>query len=251
MSEHHAGVKINSFGLPTPMVELDIAYAHQGVPLQQEYPWTQLFQQDWNAVLAVLDECDPGARQRPPTNGTQSNGLLFGLAFTASVGRTAPVFVEIGTMGGGSLRVLCAVAKRTGGHVYSIDPDEDYVRANTIPALEREGFAPYWTYIPGKSQDIEPRTADFLYVDGDHDYPAVCSDMARHAAAVRIGGVVLLDDVGAAFLGKLRWVVERWRDLQPLMVGPWAFWRHHPAFVDLYRADRSAGETVQWDLRLC
>jgi hypothetical protein len=148
------------------------------------------FHIDWHTLLTENERVDPGCTARPPTNGTVSFGVLHGLAMTAAVGlNRPPVFVEIGTFGGGSLRVLCRVAQLTGGHVYSMDPDEAYVRRGTIPALEREGWAPYWTYLPGCSEDIAPMEADLLYVDGDHSYPAVCSDLARHGMAVREGGI--------------------------------------------------------------
>lgn len=127
--------------------------------------------------------------------------------------------VEIGVQTGISTRALLAATVHTGGHLFSCDPDPQVLPA-ILPLIRQLGCEDRWHFEEKRSQDVEPRPSDFLYVDGCHDYDCVESDMARHGVMVRDGGLVVLDDYYHWFPGKTKWVDERWSVLQPVLVGP-------------------------------
>lgn len=147
-------------------------------------------------------------------------GVLFGLAAQAK----PKTIVEIGTQFGLSTRMWLAVPEVEAVHSMDIDP-ECATRVKD----------PRWTFHLGKSQDLEPVPCDLLYVDGDHSYEAVCSDMARHGAAVRTDGLVILDDYHPRWPGKMKWVDERWDILQPVVIGPTAVFRVTPTKRNYFR----------------
>ncbi len=143
------------------------------------------------------------------------SSVLFGLA----VVQQPKTVVEIGTQLGFSSRVWLAATEEIQGEVHSIDVDPDCAK------LE---LGPRWHFHLGKSQEIESIDCDLLYVDGDHSYEAVCSDMARHGVKVRNGGLVVLDDYYASWPGKMRWVDERAFVLDPIIIGPTAVFKMTP-----------------------
>ncbi len=111
--------------------------------------------------------------------------------------------------------------------VHSIDVDPE-AGAKTSSVVAAMGYADRWIFTLGRSQDVQPIECDLLYVDGDHSYAAVCSDMARHGTKVRDGGLVVLDDYHWTWPGKVRWVNERWKELDPFVIGPVAVIRVTP-----------------------
>ena len=142
-------------------------------------------------------------------------GLLFGMALSAN----AQSIVEIGVQNGLSTRMLCLAAQQNGGYLVSCDTDPKCGEGELKEDLLRLDLLPYWTFHAMPSQEMPViENSDFLYVDGDHGYEAVCADMARHGKAVRDGGLVVLDDYG--FPGKKQWLDERWDTLAPILVGP-------------------------------
>lgn len=162
--------------------------------------------------------------------------MMIGLARHASLGRPKPKLVEIGTQVGHSTRALLAVAAMMDAHVYSFEIDAKCGEGKLKAWVEARGLTDRWTFTAGRSQDATPvEDADFLLVDGDHSYDAVCADMILHATKVRPGGVIVLDDYHVMFPGKNRWVQERWRELQPLTIGPWAILIKQPGDDDIYR----------------
>ena len=151
--------------------------------------------------------------------------VLFTLALQAGIGRTRPRFVEIGAQFGDSTVPLCLAAQRCNGYVWSIDCD-----ATLEPAirdrLDALGLLQYWMFRPAPSQTLSPLSdIDFLLVDGDHNYEAVVDDLTRWGTAVRPGGFILLDDYHLKFPGKMRWIQERWSEIDPIIVGPYAIIR--------------------------
>jgi hypothetical protein len=135
------------------------------------------------------------------------------------------VVVEIGVQTGISTRALLAATVPTEGHVYSCDPDPAVLPA-MIPLIKQLGCEDRWHFEEKKSQDVEPRECDMLYVDGDHSYAAVASDMQRHGVMVRDGGLIAMDDYYAWFAeGKQKWIDERWDILDPLLIGPICLFR--------------------------
>lgn len=180
-----------------------------------------------------------------------SGSLLFGLARHAAIGRAKPKFVDIGVQRGVSTRILLTVAAMTDGHVYSMDPDASCGEGDLLRWVTERGLMKRWTFVAKPSQEVDPvEDTDFLSVDGDHGYEAVCSDMTRHGCAVRENGVLVLDDYHLSFPGKVRWLHERWLDLNPLTVGPWAVLRRFPGDEAVYRrvVPPNADGTWTWTL---
>ena len=138
------------------------------------------------------------------------------------------VIVEIGTQRGMSTRIFLAATGLSGGLVHSTDVDPECGQGKILEDLKRLGFLDRWRFRCGRSQDLEPIASDILYVDGDHSYEAVCSDMARYGVLVRDGGLVIMDDYNLQWPGKMQWVDERWDVLDPLIVGPFAVFRVTP-----------------------
>lgn len=168
----------------------------------------------WDMVATAYEHHIPEGRQQ--TDIAMYCGVLYGLAAPLQ----PRVVVDIGAQYGISARMWLAVTERTEGVVHSIDID---------PECAKMDLGPRWKFHLGRSQDIEPIESDLLYVDGDHSYAAVCSDMARHGTKVRDGGLVVLDDYFVSWPGKTRWVDERWDVLEPVIVGPTAIVRVTPA----------------------
>lgn len=149
--------------------------------------------------------------------------MYCGLLAAITLPRHPQVVVEIGTQYGMSTRVFLAVTGLCGGGVvHSTDIDPECGRGRTLADLTELGYADRWHFRCGRSQDLEPLPSDLLYVDGDHSYEAVCSDMERYGKLVRDGGLVILDDYNHQWPGKMRWVDERWDVLEPTIVGPFA-----------------------------
>lgn len=158
-----------------------------------------------------------------------TNYAYFSTLFNLAAAAEPSTVVEIGTQGGFSTKAFLAATpqvdreRRAGGGwvgmkgperiVHSIDPD---------PKCAELSLGPRWHFHLGKSQDLEPFASDFLYVDGDHNYNAVCSDMLRWGTLVKDGGLVVLDDYHWSWPDKVRWVNERWKALDPLIIGPTA-----------------------------
>lgn len=174
--------------------------------------------------------------------------ILYGLAAALE----PEVIVEIGTQHGTSSRAFLAATPtvdrvRKGDAwvslpnepkrvVHSIDINPEFGR-ETLALVTAMGCTDRWKFHLGRSQDIEPIPCDLLYVDGDHSYDAVCSDMARHGAHVRDGGLVLLDDYHWSWPGKVRWVDERWDALEPIIVGATAAVYVTPRKREIFRKD--------------
>lgn len=192
------------------------------------------------------------AIQKSPVESAHVMGAafsLFGLARHGAIGRQNPTFVEIGTQVGLSTRVLLTVAHMTNGRLISMDIDPSCGEGKTREWAKKNDFEKRWTFIgkPSQECDVTPN-ADFLLVDGDHGYEAVCSDMARHGVAVRPGGVIVLDDYHQSFPGKVRWVQERWRELAPLTIGPHAVLVKLPGDDEIYTKKYVTEASWNWSL---
>lgn len=170
----------------------------------------------WNNVEESVENCIP---MKYLFGGNFSYAsALFGLAAM----HQPKVVVEIGTQYGISTRVWLAA---TNAEVHSIDIDESCAK---LVDTFQEDWKERWTFHHGRSQDIslvQSGWTDLLYVDGDHSYEAVVSDMKRYGPSVRSGGLVILDDYHVSWPGKMRWVDERWEVLDPFLIGPAAVFR--------------------------
>lgn len=162
----------------------------------------------------------------PESRWQASNAMYCGTLFGLAAALQPRVTVEIGTQYGMSTRMWLAATKT--GRVLSIDPDPACF-TRLIDDIRKHDWTDRWVFKHARSQDVTPIECDLLYVDGDHSYPAVCSDMARHGTKVRDGGLVVLDDYHHTWPGKMRWVDERIEVLDPLFIGPTVVVRVTPA----------------------
>ena len=169
----------------------------------------------WNEVEAAI-------RTAIPPETLKGNLLYAGALYGLAVVEQPKIVVEIGAQFGVSARVWLAAGAEL-VHSYDIDPK-----------CAEMLLGPRWCFHLGRSQDITPVACDLLYVDGDHSYEAVCSDMARHGPPVRDGGLVILDDYHRGWPGKTRWIDERWAELDPIIIGPTAVVRVTSAKRELF-----------------
>ena len=52
--------------------------------------------------------------------------------------------------------------------------------------------------------DFEPESLDAIYIDGDHTYEGIVTDIKAYAPIVRVGGIIGFDDVEEDFPGVLK-----------------------------------------------
>jgi predicted O-methyltransferase YrrM len=81
--------------------------------------------------------------------------------------------LEIGVRHGASTCAFLAGVEENGGHVYSVDIED---------CSQLFSGHPQWTFIQGDSKDktlkgVLPDHIDVLYIDGDHSYEGVMSDL--------------------------------------------------------------------------
>jgi predicted O-methyltransferase YrrM len=116
--------------------------------------------------------------------------------------------LEIGVRGGASTSALILGVRERGGHVYSVD---------ITAACGTDVFLddPQWTFLHGHSEydaarilSKVPISLDVLFIDADHSYRAVQSDLAKYGPRVRKGGVILLHDTELEGAGVRRALVE-------------------------------------------
>ena len=88
---------------------------------------------------------------------------LYGLA----VGMNAKRMLELGVGLGGTTRALLLAAKRTDGHVWSVDVNPDVAR--NVP----EDLHSHWTLLVGRTDDPKVREEFESDVFVDDDYAAV------------------------------------------------------------------------------
>ena len=101
----------------------------------------------------------------------------------------AKVILEIGTCGGDSARIFSAALRETGGHLYSLD--HSGARGDWPEKWDCSNI----TFLVGNSLSYPwEKELDLLYIDGDHTYATVFSDLTRFAPWVRPGGKILLHD---------------------------------------------------------
>jgi len=100
--------------------------------------------------------------------------------------------VEIGTRDGASTSaLLLGVKENVGGHLWSVDINPECSRI--FPP------DPQWTFIHGHSRDNADRIlaqipgyVDLLFIDGDHSYEMVKSDLAIYGPLAK---TIMLHDV--------------------------------------------------------
>lgn len=154
-----------------------------------------------------------------PINGWLAHGEAITLYETArSLTGSAPIAAEIGSwMGKSSIVIARGLQDRGGGTLYCIDPFnadgedasiEDYAERSARVGgalldqfkqnIERARVADIIKPLRGYSHDVikefhEP--LDFLFIDGNHAYEAVCQDIQQWTPLLKPGGYLLFHDV--------------------------------------------------------
>lgn len=116
--------------------------------------------------------------------------------------------LEIGVCGGVSTAAFLCGLEQHGGHLYSIDID---------PKCETLFDHAQWTFINSDSREYGWRAElplDILFIDGDHHYDTVMSDLQTYSPFVKPGGLILMHDVGPD-ARNFDWRTQRWTDGRP------------------------------------
>lgn len=113
--------------------------------------------------------------------------------------------IEIGMAYGlSALTILTALRDNGQGRLTSIDPYPGWesARLSAVGAIQRSGLDGLHTHLHGHSQFELPALvkqgviADFVYIDGDHDYGPAFVDMFFADRLLNVGGVMAFDDTG-------------------------------------------------------
>ena len=140
-----------------------------------------------------------------PTHMTmQERLLLFQTAVALDPGFT---IVEIGSYLGASTAFLGFAALHRGGAVHAVDPwMNDAMGAegerDTLGEFRKNtaDFEHFITRHRGFSADVSRRgkiPCDMLFIDGDHSYEAVLTDLHSWLPSLKPGGILAMHDVDA------------------------------------------------------
>jgi len=106
------------------------------------------------------------------------------------------LMVEIGTYFG--ISAIHMALGNPEGKVYTIDKDERPVVVSGISNIE---------CIQGYSYEVQNKfvdnSIDLLFIDGDHRYEYEKLDYEKYYPKVKDGGLILIDDINFASMGKL------------------------------------------------
>jgi len=122
--------------------------------------------------------------------------LLYFLARTLH----AKTILEIGVADGSTTWPLIkAVSELDDGVVYSVDPS-DASREAVQSLIQRNSMQKWWAYHNIKSDEFftgpgKNLTFDFIFIDGDHSYAAVKSDLAHSLERLTEGGIIVMHDL--------------------------------------------------------
>lgn len=124
------------------------------------------------------------------------------------------VIVEIGSYKGKSTLALGAGATVSGSHVYTIDPHEGIIRngqkkgpstyGDLVENLESAGLSAVVTPLVNTSVAAAAdfrQPADFLFIDGLHDYDHAHEDFTVWFPKVKTGGTVAFHDAYGGYPG--------------------------------------------------
>ena len=118
----------------------------------------------------------------------------------------AQTILELGTRGGKSLRIWVEVAKKTGGHVWSMDKDDH------DPDLGNEN-RPYYTFVYADDMVHKwYKPIDILYIDSSHEYQHTKDEMTKYWQFVSCPGLMIVADSDSHFPQKQAvndWAEER------------------------------------------
>ena len=117
-------------------------------------------------------------------------------------------YLEVGVFRGRSLALLASLAVKANLFGFDLwvkeyadleNPGPEYVRSQ----LARVGYQGEAAFISGRSQETLPRFLeahpdlyfDIVTVDGDHSYAGALSDLQNALPRVKLGGVLIFDDI--------------------------------------------------------
>lgn len=104
---------------------------------------------------------------------------------------------EIGVRTGISTAAFLRGLEKNGGHLYSADIES---QCGNIFAGH-----PQWTFVNHNSRDVAivkskiPAKLDVLFIDGDHTYEGVKSDLESYGLLVKDGGIIVMHDVVSGY----------------------------------------------------
>lgn len=190
---------------------------------------------DHQALLAICQEnkkyCTLVTTTLPTMHGwcSPEKGCVL---FALTVALKPATLIEIGTYAGRSFLPLCWGLRANGtGKAIGIDPydpvvssaegmpsdqewwstlDHKLIQKTFLSFLKSFGVESVAHIIEKKSDDVDPVECDLLHVDGGHTDVAI-RDAQRFGAKVRLGGVVVLDDIfwcGGSVLRAIDWLEE-------------------------------------------
>lgn len=111
----------------------------------------------------------------------------------------AQLVYEVGVREGYSTRAILQALEQTGGRLVSCDIEDcSHVWCDGLRGLESRPRR--WTFIQIDSIHFPAyldEKADMIYIDGDHSYGAVRSDVVGLWPLLKIGGLMVLDDTQA------------------------------------------------------
>lgn len=175
---------------------------------------------DYEALMKLAKECKPVEQMIRTTIPTMDGWATLNKAYTLAglvLHMNPKLVVEIGTYAGRSvLPMLWALRETKSGRAIGIDPydaqvsseqefpgnsewwgelDHRKIEAKFHAFLKAFGVNNLIDVVRKKSDDVTPpESIDILHVDGGHTDVAI-RDAKRFGAKVRVGGIVVLDDI--------------------------------------------------------
>jgi len=178
---------------------------HSHLGLAWPCPQAAEFRELWPRVIAEMKE--HGIQAGPESFGTWNDGDagLVRAIWCLTRHLRPEKIVETGVAHGVSSRFILEALQKNGcGHLWSIDvpPLEHYLRKDVGIAVGNR-FPDRWTYIKGSSRQRLPSLLsrlgeiDLFIHDSLHSERNVRFELDRAWAALRPGGVIVVDDVDA------------------------------------------------------
>lgn len=130
--------------------------------------------------------------------------------------------LEIGVRGGGSTSALLLGIQEHGGHLFSVDvepscgakfeghPQWTFINLDSVSgaSLIIDKILHHQGYPDNNEGMVKPPVLDVLFIDGDHTFGAVLSDLTVYSPFVKKGGLVLMHDVCEGTLAGVREAME-------------------------------------------
>jgi predicted O-methyltransferase YrrM len=126
--------------------------------------------------------------------------------------------LEIGVRGGGSTSAFLCGLEEHGGHLFSVDiepscgakfdghPQWTFINLDSVSAesLVTDKILHHLGFADANEGMLKPRVLDVLFIDGDHTFGAVLSDLTMYSPLVKKGGLILMHDVCEGTLAGVR-----------------------------------------------